>query len=141
MFRRIKWKNDKPATEKQLAYAYSLLHKLQSGLRAFAASQGEERVAWQFWTAADIPPDLTFIEATKLIDDLLSASSFKLPAGIVEAILKRVEGGPLSTNNRAIVFTSIFPTAAEFVCDIVRERMAARWQQAEAIHQMHEASR
>lgn len=123
---RIKWNNDKPATEKQIAFAKSLLRNKKADLPALTTLKKDVDIAlWSFWNAAEIPADLTFREASKLIDEIKGLSfwnSIWTVEVLGEIVFKRIEGGPLNTGMHNIMLTSVFaPVAIQFIVDLLKD--------------------
>lgn len=125
---RLKWKDDKPATDKQKAYALDLLNGIKSIVDPFILGKTtQDQLNSIFWERAKIPDDLTFIEARNLIDDLISyrrSIHMRLPDNIMEAIIKRHSGGPFSTGYKSIMYTSVFADACEILVGFLRENGA-----------------
>lgn len=116
--KRLKWKDDKPATVKQLDFAKSLLVQIKGLINPpDLAKSVEEQLAVMFWQKAEIPDDLTFTEARKLLDDMIQYRDYrsynKLPHDILEAIIKRHSGDPINAGYPAIMYTSVFYAACE----------------------------
>jgi hypothetical protein len=139
--KRLKWKRDEPATDKQFNYAEALLNRVKGRLPPFSLIEDlEEKLAWQFWQHGDIPDDLTKKEASALIDGLLHANERSIPRGMVEAILKRIEGGP-QVGTPAIMFTCLWAQSSQFVLDAIAEQMPRQLQAAMAIRDENDAKK
>lgn len=120
--KRITWKNDQPATEKQLDYARSLMRGIHAEQPAFSTLNDDYRkLVWRVWNAANIPDDLTKIEATHMIDFLRRESGHKLPDRLEDEILYRIEAGPLRATP-AVVFASVCNESAKILLEEIEKR-------------------
>lgn len=107
---RIKWTNDKPATEKQIDFVKSLLSKIKNSRPAATTTQDGYRMMWGLWENAVVPNDLTAIEANGLIDLLRYAdwSSQSLAFDLASGLLKRIEGSGVSASkDRALMMLAL----------------------------------
>lgn len=107
---RIKWNNDKPASEKQISYVKSLLSKIKIERPAASVIGNDDRMMWELWETAEVPADLTATEASGLIDLLRYAywNSLSLAMDIADALLKRIEGsGVNATKDRALLMLAL----------------------------------
>lgn len=121
LLKRIKWKNDSPATEKQVKFATSLLKQIKAQRRAFSViNDAQEKWAWKFWEQAELPENLTKIEASNLIEMLKSASFNRFASKTPEAVLKLLEGGG-QIAGPSIIATSVFLRSSEVVVDFLAE--------------------
>jgi len=121
LFKRIKWKNDSPATEKQIEYATSLLKQIKAQRRAFSViNDAQEKWAWEYWEKAEMPENLTKIEASNLIEMLKSASFDRFASKTPEAALKMIEGGG-QIAGPSIIAASVFLKSSEIIIDFLAE--------------------
>lgn len=121
LLKRIKWKNDGPATEKQIEFAASLLRQIKARRRAFSViNNAQEKWAWEFWEQAELPENLTKIEASNLIEMLKSASFDRFASKTPEAALKMIEGGG-QIAGPSIIAISVFPKSTQVVVDFLGE--------------------
>jgi len=121
ILKRIKWKNDSPATEKQVEYATSLLRQIKAQRRAFSAiNDAQEKWAWNYWEKAEMPENLTKIEASNLIEMLKSASFTRFASKTPEAVLKLIEGGG-QIAGPSIIAASVFLKSSEIIIDFLAE--------------------
>lgn len=107
---RIKWNNDKPASEKQIDYVKSLLSKIKIDRPAATVISTNDRMMWELWETAEVPADLTATEASGLIDMLRYAywDSRSLAMDIASALLKRYEGsGVNAARDRALLMLAL----------------------------------
>lgn len=107
---RIKWNNDKPASEKQVDFVKSLLRKIKTDRPAASVVNEDDRMMWGLWETSEVPADLTAIEASGLIDLLRYAywDSRSLAMDIASALLKRYEGsGVNATKDRALLMLAL----------------------------------
>lgn len=100
--KRVRFKHDKPASEKQIAYVRDLL--------ASAKRHGQEiddnlyeggEYAREFWRLAELPPDLTSFEASALISYLRNIRSDYSAAGVIHEVSYALTG-PRTDANRLL---------------------------------------
>jgi hypothetical protein len=107
---RIKWNNDKPASEKQVDFVKSLLYRIKIDRPAATIIGNDDRMMWELWETAEVPADMTATEASGLIDLLRNAywNSRSLAMDIASALLKRYEGsGVNATKDRALLMLAL----------------------------------
>lgn len=107
---RVKWNNDKPASEKQIEFVKSLLRKIKADRPAATVTAVDDRMMWELWETAEVPADLTATEASGLIDLLRYAywNSRSLAMDIASGLLKRIEGGGINaTKDRALLLLAL----------------------------------
>lgn len=115
--KRINWKNDEPATEKQVAFVQSLVTKRQQ--TAAATTDKTLAVEVAFWQAVKVPADLTKIEASGLIDDLRYDSGPWLPNNLESALDVLESGGRVTSATRGIMCASVFHDAVNRILEMV----------------------
>ena len=76
MSTRITFKNDRPATEKQVQYVTDLLNRVKKQAAEVTDRQDPKNFVRPFFAAAELPSDMTMWEASGLIDCLRDASPF-----------------------------------------------------------------
>lgn len=125
--KRITWKNDSPATEKQVEYVTDLVTKMKTSRSAGVLTDPGDRMMWELWESAKVPADLTKTEASALIDLLKYAywDSMSLAMDIASALLKRIEGsGVNSSKDKAICMLAL--TNCKSILDAIEpEKMSA----------------
>ena len=98
--KRVRFKHDKPASEKQIAYVRDLLahakRKAQEIDTALYYKTGE--YAREFWRLAELPPDLTSFEASALISYLRNIHSDYSAAGVIHDVIYALTGPRRDTN-------------------------------------------
>lgn len=97
---RIKWTNDKPASEKQIDFVKSLVLKIRISRPAATLTDDSSRMMWELWEHAVVPSDLTATEASKLIDLLRYTdwNSHSFALDLASSLLKRIEGSGVSAS-------------------------------------------
>lgn len=96
--KRIAWQNDKPASEKQIAFVESLVYKIKAQRPPASAVHADDRMMWELWEYAEVSQDLTKSEASTLIDLLRYCqwNSITFAMDLATALLKRIECGALT---------------------------------------------
>ena len=91
--------NDKPASEKQLAYVRDLLASAKRKAQEIDDNlyEGGE-YAREFWRLAELPEDLTSSEASALISYLLNIRSDYSAAGVIHDVIYALTGPRWDTN-------------------------------------------
>jgi hypothetical protein len=133
---RIKWTNDKPATEKQIDFVKSLLSKIKNSRPAATVTTQDDRMMWELWETATVPVDLTATEASNLIDMLryTNWSSRSFAMDLASALLKRIEGSGVSaTKDRALMMLAL--TDCKAVLDAIQPEKIAAAKEVRAMRQ------
>ena len=113
--KRLRWKNSEAATEKQIAYISSLVAKWQG-----AAERSDDKIARAYWSAVEVPGDLTKVEATGLIEDLKSVNQFDFLPGWLETALDALEAGKVTGATKGIMIATVFYGASNAVLEMAK---------------------
>lgn len=118
--KRVQFRHDKPASERQIAYVRDLL--------ASAKRRGQEiddnlyeggEYAREFWRLAELPADLTSFEASALISYLRNIHSDYSAAGVIHEVGYALTG-PRTDANRLLGLLAL-EEAVAYVMRLVEE--------------------
>lgn len=125
--KRVKWRDDVPASERQMSYAKDLFARVKWNrpARATLGNDGFDVFAWEFWEEAAIPADLTKTEASKLIDMLqyLYWNRPDLYRSIAEAMLKLVEKAGVNAEREKYLMFLALTDCTPLLAMIKKERI------------------
>jgi hypothetical protein len=124
---RLTWTNAMPASVKQVEFVRSLVYKMKSERPAASTLKEPDRMLWELWEYAEVPDDLTKLEATCLID-LLRYTGWNSPmlaSGTAMALLKYFEGGSFSASKDAHVFMLVISDCQSIIDAIEPARIEA----------------
>jgi len=112
MIKRVKFRYDKPATEKQLRYVQDLLTKIKE-----EAQDCAPRVK-RFWEKVELPADLTRWEASGLISWLRNGGARFVALAALEIIKERLEGVKVTDADKRFSLLALGPAIEELAQEL-----------------------
>lgn len=119
--KRVRFKHDKPASERQIAYVRDLLASAKRKAQEIDTALYDEvgEYAREFWRLAELPPDLTSFEASALISYLRDVRSDYSAAGVIGEVSYALTG-PRTDANRLLGLLAL-EEAIAYVMRLVEE--------------------